>query len=1688
MAFSLRSTMSETLRGGSLFALGMGLKVAEIPIQALASGGRAAADGLTALAPEQLRSELGALLDPSPERTQRRVAVHEDRASIEVHGLATGKHAELVPELERELEHHPAVREWKLNTVTGRIAAELAHGAEDLPELLHVVEQIEEDADVADLGWSRRTEFPADREPLLAAGIQVAGDLAALAISTVGLVLPFQPPLRALRGVAAVIDTQPRVRRVIEARLGRTRADLVLALTNAFGNAVNDSAAESVANLLVDTVQRTATLTEALARNQRWRAWEAELAATGSPGVATPLPPHTRPCELPPGPVERVADETAAGALFGATAFAGSARAAEAADALHLGAPKAARAAREAYAAAVSTTLARAGVLTLYPAMWRRLDRLTTIVIDGEALLTSRRVVLEAEALDPRWRDRPDAKSEAAEDDQRAAAHVWSAAQRLLRAAADENGAVRPDSGARGGAADTESEEAPRERPATSRDSRTAEAGGRQPGSAEAGSTDRGVSAESGMAGESTGQSADGIGARLRLVHPDSGKPDQGATARPAWRELREGSRVVGRVLIGRELDRHAHALLTAARSAGLRVVLAAGADGAELRSLADEFIDTGVSLSKCVHKLQENGHVVAVLSPRAHKALAWADAGIGLCGREGERLRLPWSADVVCRDLSQVRRILAAVAPARATSERGRALALSGAALGALLLATGPQRRGRTSPMLTAQVLGLANGALSGWQAVRGTPAAALAPLLHWHALEPDEVLSRLPDPQPLAERTAPRRSARDQLLAPLAPVLSFGKHVRNELADPLTPILGVGAVATAILGSPSDAILLSSVLTVNAVVSARQRQRAENALDHLLAGEELTARLVDAIHLRDNASARIAADQHSEAKTGTDQRDQRSEADTAADQRDQRSEAESVDLEPDSATAASDRARALPPTSRSETANETAPTRTGETAAPRGLRTRDLQGIDLSDKALRGAQVPARQLRVGDLIALRGGDVVPADARLLLADDLELDESGLTGESITVPKDLAATPGAELGDRACMVFEGSTVVSGAGLAVVVAVGAETQAGRAAAGAVPPEKGGVQAQLRRLTQRALPLTLAGGAAVTVLGGLRGRTLRTAIADGVGVAVAAVPEGLPLVATVAQLAAARRLSRYGVLVRASRTVEALGRVDTLCFDKTGTLTEGRLRLTTLADLHDQWEPDADSDSARRLLRAAARACPDPADGPVLHATDRAVLDAAEVLGDDARAWDPIDEIPFESNRGYAAALGHTTRRLRLVVKGAPEVVLPRCTRLRTADGKQELPPDLRERAEQTVRSLAEQGLRVLVVARRDLSDRPDDVEDAIGELTLLGFLGLADTARPQSRPLVDALQHNGISVRMITGDHPVTAAAVARQLGIAAERVATGADLDRLDEQAQTELIEHSTVFARVTPEQKVRIVAGLRRAGHVVGMTGDGANDAAAIRSADIGIGLAAHGSAAARNAADLVLTDPDPTALLHALVEGRGMWQRINNAVGVLVGGNAGEVAFTLYGTAVAGAAPLGTRPFLLVNMLTDMFPALALALAPDRDRPDPGADAAAAAAQRAAQLAQIPPAQLGAELARTIAIRGIATAAGASGAWTLARYTGTRRRAATVGLVALIGTQLGQTLLSGRTSPLVWVTTAASAGVLGVIVMTPGLCHYFGCTPLGPVGWGIATSSAVAATAGAAVLPRLLPQPTA
>jgi cation-transporting ATPase I len=285
-------------------------------------------------------------------------------------------------------------------------------------------------------------------------------------------------------------------------------------------------------------------------------------------------------------------------------------------------------------------------------------------------------------------------------------------------------------------------------------------------------------------------------------------------------------------------------------------------------------------------------------------------------------------------------------------------------------------------------------------------------------------------------------------------------------------------------------------------------------------------------------------------------------------------------------------------------------------------------------------------------------------------------------------------------------------------------------------------------------------------------------------------------------------------------------------------------------------------------------------------------------------------------------------------------------------------------------------------------------------------------------------------------------------------------------------------------VFARLSPEQKVTLVSALRRAGATLAMTGDGVNDAAAIRLADVGVGVEGAESPAARAAADLVLTDIDLTRLVDAIAEGRAMWSRVRDAVSVLVGGNAGEVTFTVLGTMFGGRAPVGTRQLLLVNLLTDMFPALAVAVATPRRAPAADdADGVLAGHPLADVLVAGPYRGFTEALRRTVLVRGTATAFGATGAWAVGRVTGLRGRAGTMGLAALIATQLGQTAWMGRRSPLVLGTVAGSLLVLMAVVQTPGLSQFFGCTPLDPFSWLIVLGWAAAGTAGAELLPRLI-----
>ncbi|UYQ66188.1 HAD-IC family P-type ATPase [Streptomyces peucetius] len=710
----------------------------------------------------------------------------------------------------------------------------------------------------------------------------------------------------------------------------------------------------------------------------------------------------------------------------------------------------------------------------------------------------------------------------------------------------------------------------------------------------------------------------------------------------------------------------------------------------------------------------------------------------------------------------------------------------------------------------------------------------------------------------------------------------------------------------------------------------------------------------------------------------------------------------------------------------------------------------------------------VTSNDLVPGDVVSLRPEDVVPADCRLLEADGLEVDESSLTGESLSVGKDPAPVVAAHITGRHSMLYEGTTVSSGRATAVVVATGSATEAGRSLATArqAAPETG-VEARLSSLTRASMPIALGSAVAVALSGLLHGRPLTDNLASAVNLAVASVPEGLPFLVNAAQLAAARRLADIGALVRNPRTIEALGRADVLCFDKTGTLTEGTLELTGVGDGDGIAAVDRLDSRGKEILAAALRATPPAREAePMAHQTDRAIVAGARRGGVTTRAgaphWRRTDALPFEPARAYHATVGRSGGHVLLSVKGAPENVVGRCARRRRQHGTVALDDASRRDLAEAAEELAAAGRRVLAVAERRMDKGEDLTDEAVRELVFLGFLTLADPVRESAAPATARLREAGVHTVMLTGDHPATADAIASTISdITEPRVSTGPEIDELDDDALDALLPGVDVIARCSPTHKVRIVQAYQRIGRVVAMTGDGANDAAAIRLADVGIALGRRGTPAATAAADLVVTDDRLETIVSALMEGRAMWTSVRAALAILIGGNLGEVTFSVLTSTLTGATPLNARQIMLVNLLTDLAPSLAIAVR----------EPSGQSGERL--LAEGPHRSLGAALTREMLLRGITTATGAGLAWAAARITGRGRRASTVALAAVVGTQLAQTLTAGGTDRNVLVAGLGSAAVLVAIIQIPGVSQFFGCTPLGPVAWGIALGAIVTAT---------------
>jgi magnesium-transporting ATPase (P-type) len=597
----------------------------------------------------------------------------------------------------------------------------------------------------------------------------------------------------------------------------------------------------------------------------------------------------------------------------------------------------------------------------------------------------------------------------------------------------------------------------------------------------------------------------------------------------------------------------------------------------------------------------------------------------------------------------------------------------------------------------------------------------------------------------------------------------------------------------------------------------------------------------------------------------------------------------------------------------------------------------------------------IPAEQVVPGDIILLEAGDRVPADARLLRAHGLRVDEAPLTGESVPADKGVEAVAAdAPLGDRSSMLFSGMLVVGGTGIAVVTATGGATELGRISRLLTEVEQPTTPLlrQMDRFARQATAVVL--GLAVLVFGFAvlaRGYTVPDGFLALVAIAVSAIPAGLPAVLTVTLAIGVRRMAARNALIRRLPAVETLGAVSVICSDKTGTLTRNEMSVARVAAAgvevraegegyapEGRVEPGLDdehlsaaarvaalcNDAALRQTGGAWTAEGDPMEAALLAFAHRAGLDAEA-----AREAHPrLDAIPFDAAHRWMATLHGTPDGSRFAcVKGAPEAVLP----MAGADG---------EALHPMVERLAAEGMRVLALAEAVLSDGADTLDAASlsGALRRPVLVGLIDPPRAEAIAAVADCRAAGIRVVMITGDHAATAAAIARELGIAeTPRVLTGAELDRLDEAGSRDAARGVDVFARTSPEHKLRLVEALQADGSIVAMTGDGVNDSPALKRADIGVAMGRGGTVAAQEASDMVLADDNFASIVAAVREGRTVHDNVTKVIGWTLPTNGGEAFAIIAAIAAAVALPMTPLQILWVNMITAVTLGLVLAFEP-------------------------------------------------------------------------------------------------------------------------------------------------------
>lgn len=597
---------------------------------------------------------------------------------------------------------------------------------------------------------------------------------------------------------------------------------------------------------------------------------------------------------------------------------------------------------------------------------------------------------------------------------------------------------------------------------------------------------------------------------------------------------------------------------------------------------------------------------------------------------------------------------------------------------------------------------------------------------------------------------------------------------------------------------------------------------------------------------------------------------------------------------------------------------------------------------------RVIRGGKeqvIDAVQLVPGDVMLLEAGDFVPADGRLLESSAMKIEESALTGESVPAEKDAeAAVPeDASLGDRVNMVYSGCSVTYGRGRAIVTGTGMNTEMGKIAnlLDSEEETQTPLQKKLADLGKYLGILALAACAVIFVVGLMDGMPVMEIFMTSVSLAVSAIPEGLPAIVTIVLSIGVQRMVKKNAIIRRLPAVETLGSASVICSDKTGTLTQNRMTLVKAYLDGDEGPVDVtgqDSQPVRELLKYGALCC----DGSVIFKengeeqhigdpTETAIVLAAHKNGmpkeELNQTYPRLSDLPFDSDRKRMTTIHRIDGKIVAIVKGAFDSIRPLC-----------VAGDL-EKASQINDAMSSQALRVLTVAYKELIEVPaqpaiDEIESG---LIFFGLVGMIDPPRPEARDAVAVCRKAGIRPVMITGDHVVTASAIAKDLGILTEgdRAITGQQLQQMNDSELDEQVRHIAVYARVSPEDKIRIVKAWQRQGETVSMTGDGVNDAPALKAADIGCAMGITGTDVAKGAADMTLTDDNFATIVDAVREGRGIYDNIKKVVGFLLGTNIGEVLTVFCAMMLWRKAPLVSMQLLWINLVTDSLPAVALGM---------------------------------------------------------------------------------------------------------------------------------------------------------